>query len=130
VDKFKSRRRAAKIKPIARKRHNFVYLLFAILLAILTGYIFYNFPPDYKFDLSKYNIPLQIPVLPVFLFSLIAFIYSACTFIFIQKIQGALLSIFTLSYLLIRLLGLTHWIFALLFTALFITVELFIIKKK
>ncbi|KKQ34316.1 MAG: hypothetical protein US51_C0043G0004 [Microgenomates group bacterium GW2011_GWA2_37_6] len=115
-----------KVRPIARKRHNFVYLLLAILFAILTGYIFLNFPPDYKFEIAN----IEIPILPIFLVSLTGFIFSACTFIFIQKLQGFIISSFILFYLVLRLIDLIHWIFAVMFLALFITVELFVLKKK
>ncbi len=122
----KSRRKTEKVRPIARKRHNFIYLLLAILLGILTVYLFLNFPPNYKFPISNFGIP----VLPIFLATLTAFIFSLLTFIFIQKTQGIIISLLLLLYLILRLLGLTHWLFALLFLALFITVELFILKKK
>ena len=115
-----------KVRPIARKRHNFVYLLLAILFAILTGYLFFNFPPDHKFEIANFGFP----ILPIFLASLIGFIFSACTFIFIQKAQGIIISTLILLYLILRLLGLTHWIFLFLFLGLFITIELFVLKKK
>ncbi|GEM_PF-2705588 len=119
----KSRRR---LRPIARKRHNFVYLLLAILLTILTVYLFINFPPDYRFAVSNFGVP----ILPIFLVSLTGFIFSTFTFIFIQKTQGLIISFLILIYLILRLLGLTHWIFLFLFLALFITIELFVVKKK
>lgn len=115
-----------KIRPIARKRHNFLYLLLVILFSILTGYLFFNFPPDHKFEI----ISLEIPILPVFLFLLTGFIFSLLTFIFIQKTQGLVFSLLILFYLILRLIGLTHWIFAVLILALFITTEIFILKKK
>ena len=122
----RSRRKVPKLKPIARKRHNYLYLLLAILFGIILGYLFYNFPPTHKFYVSK----LQIPFLPLFLISLTGFIFSSLTFIFIQKTQGIIVSVFIILYLILRLIGLTHWIFAVLFIALFITTELFILKKK
>ena len=115
-----------KVRPIARKRHNFVYLLLAILLTILTVYLFINFPPDYKLPISNF----QLPILPIFLASLTGFIFSILTFIFIQKTQGIIISSLILLYLILRLIGLNHWIFLFLFLALFITIELFILKKK
>ncbi|OGH32270.1 MAG: hypothetical protein A3E70_00095 [Candidatus Levybacteria bacterium RIFCSPHIGHO2_12_FULL_40_44] len=115
-----------RIKPIARKRHNFVYLLLAILLAISTAYIFFSFSPEYKFTVLNSGVP----VLPIFLTSLIGFIFSVLTFIFIQKTQGIVISLLILFYLILRLVGLTHWLFGALFLALFVTVELFVIKKK
>lgn len=122
----KTRRKSAKLRPIARKRHNFAYLLLAILFAISTAYIFLSFPPEHKLQLSSFGIP----VLPIFLASSTGFIFSSLTFIFIQKTQGLLFSLLVLSYLILRLIGLTHWIFAVMFIALFSTIELFVLKKK
>lgn len=123
---LKSQRELPKPRPIARKRHNYIYLLLSILFGILTVYIFYNFPPGYKFPISE----IEIPVLPIFFISLAGFIFSLLTFIFIQKTQGLIVSFFVILYLIIRIMGLTHWIFALLVVALFITSELFILKKR
>jgi len=114
------------VKKFDRKRRNFVYLLLAILFAIAVVYIFLNFPPDYKFKIGIFGIP----ILPFFFISLAIFIFSTITFLLIKKAQGILLVFFFLSYILMRLAGLTHWIFGLLFLALFITIELFILKKK
>ena len=119
----KTRRR---LRPIAKKRRNYLYLLLAILFAIITGYIFINFPPGYEFQIMN----LGIPILPIFftLFGLL--IFSTTTFLFIQKNHGVVITIFVMSYILMRILGFTHWIFGVMFLALFITVELFILKKK
>jgi hypothetical protein len=122
----KSRRKQEKPRPIARKRFNFFYLLLAILFVITTIYLFLNFPPTYKISLFKFSIP----ILPVFMTSLAASIFCTFTFIFKRKTQGFIFAVFTITYLIIRLLGLTHWIFGFLFLALFITVEVFIFKKK
>lgn len=122
----RSRRKPEKLKPIARKRHNFLYLLLAILFGIITLYLFYNFPPTYKFSISQ----LQIPIIPLFLISLTGLIFSILTFIFIQKTQGIIISFFVILFLVLRLIGLSHWIFLILIIALFITVELFVLKKK
>lgn len=122
----KTRRKSAKLRPIARKRHNFIYLLLSILLAISTVYLFLTFPPEHSFALSNFGIP----VLPIFLASLTGFIFSTLTFIFIQKAQGIILSLLILFYLILRLIGLTHWIFGVMFLALFITTELFVLKNK
>ena len=119
-------RRKIKLKPIARKRRNYIYLLISILFAITTGYVFLNFPPDYKIPVSNF----EIPILPIFLISLFVLIFSFLTFIFKRKVQGLIFSSFILVYLGLRLAGLTHWIFLFLILALFVTTELFILKKK
>ena len=115
-----------KIKPIARKRHNYIYLLIVILFGIITIYIIKTFPPTYKIPIQS----VELPILPLFFISLVGFIFSALTFIFIKKTQGIIVSIFVVTYLILRLIGLTHWIFLILVIALFITTELFIFRKK
>lgn len=116
----------SKLKPIARRRRNYIYLLLAILFAIFALYIIKNFPPFYKFPVMN----IGIPVLPVFLITLAGFIYSILTFIFIQKTQGILVSFFIIIYLVLRLLGLTHWGFGVIILILFIVSEIYILKKK
>jgi uncharacterized membrane protein YhaH (DUF805 family) len=115
-----------KIKPIARKRRNYVYLLLSILTGILTVYMLLSYAPDYKITASN----LAIPLFPFFIASLLVFVFSTINFVFIQRMHGLLASIFLFFYLLFRLLGLTHWIFVVLFIALFITLEFFINKQK
>ena len=114
------------MRPIARKRHNYLYLLFAILLAIITAYLFVNFPPYHKFQIAN----LGIPILPIFFTLLGLLIFSLSTFIFIQKNHGVIITLVALVYLLMRAIGLTHWIFLVLVLGLLIALELFIIKKK
>lgn len=122
----RSRRELPKPRPIARRRHNYIYLLLGILFGITTIYLFFNFPPTYKFGAMDF----AIPILPIFLISLVGFIFCSLTFFFREKIQGIIVSTFVVLYLILRLIGLTHWIFLLLTVALFITAELFVLKKK
>ncbi len=122
----KSRRKIEKPRPIARRRHNYLFLLLAILFGIISYYLVFHFPPNYIFPVGNFGIP----ILPIFFMTFGLFIFSAFTFIFIQKIQGVIFSLFILCYLILRLTGLTHFIFGFMFIALFITVELFILKKK
>ncbi len=128
-----SRKKRPKIKPIARKRHNYAYLLASILLSILISYLFVNFSPYHKFQvpaLPAGGSNISIPILPIFFTLLGILIFSISTFLFIQKQHGVVLTLTILGYLLMRLIGLTHWIFLILVIGLLITVELFIIKKK
>ena len=122
----KTRKKSNKLKPIARKRRNYIYLLFSILFAISTGYIFFNFPPDYKFYISNFGIP----VLPIFFISFATFIFSLITFIFKSRLQGLIFALFLIFCLILRLTVLKHWLFLALILALFATTELFIHKKK
>lgn len=122
----KSRRKQAKLKPIARKRFNFLYLLIAFLFGIITAYIIYNFPPTYVFTFERFSIS----IFPFFVISLSVFIFSLITFMTKKRSQGIIFTLLIIGYLLMRTQGLTHWIFLTLILALFITAELFIFKKK
>lgn len=127
MDKIRrSRRQPPKLKPIARKRHNYIYLFLGVLFGVATFYLFFNFPPTYKFGAMDYTLP----ILPVFLASLASFIFCTLTFFFREKTQGIIVSAFVVLYLILRLIGLTHWIFLVLSVALFITAELFVFKQK
>lgn len=117
---------APKMRPIARRRRNYVYLLFSILLAIALMYVIKNLPPSYMIPVMNFGFP----ILPVFFLLLAGFIYSLLTFIFIQKTQGILVAFFVILYLILRLLGLTHPIFAVIILVLFIVSEFIILKKK
>ncbi len=121
-----SRKRQPKLKPIARKRHNYAYLLASVLFLILISYLFVNFSPFHKFVISN----LKIPILPIFFTLLGLLFFSLSTFLFIQKQHGVVLTLTILGYLLMRLVGLTHWIFLGLMVGLIVVLELFIIKKK
>jgi hypothetical protein len=127
MDKLqRTRRELPKPRPIARRRHNFIYLLLGILFGVGSVYLFFNFPPTYKFGAMDF----AVPILPIFLATLAGTIFCTLTFFFREKIQGIIVSTFVVLYLVLRLIGLTHWIFLLLTLALFITAELFVIKKK
>lgn len=115
-----------KLKPIARKRHNYIYLLFAILLSIICAYMLVNFSPFHKFQIAS----IGIPILPIFFTLLGLLIFSLSVFLFIQKQHGVIITLISLLYLLMRVIGLTHWIFLVLVLGLLIALELFIIKKK
>lgn len=115
-----------KIKPIARKRHNYVYLLISILFLIATIYIVFNTSPNGNLMIKNFGIPS----IPLFLISLFILLYFFFTFLLIKKIQGLLISGFNTFYVILRIIGLTHWLFLILFIALFITLELFLLKKK
>lgn len=114
-----------KLKPIARRRRNYIYLLLAILFAISTLYIVRNLPPSERLLIMN----IGIPILPLFFLSLTGFIYSLLTFIFIKKTQGILISFFVIIYLILRLIGLTHWAFGAIILILFLITEILILKR-
>jgi hypothetical protein len=122
----KSRLQPPKLKPIARRRRNYVYLLLAILLAILTLYIVKTYPPFYKFPFK----PIEISIVPIFFIVLGGFLYTLLSFIFIKKTQAILITFFIILYFILRLLGLTHWAFGIIIILLFVASEYFILLKK
>ena len=117
---------APKLRPIARRRRNYVYLLLTILLSIALMYVVKNLPPSSIIPVMEFGIP----ILPIFFLLIAGFIYTLLTFIFIQKTQGILVSFFVILYLILRLLGLTHWGFGIIIFALFIVSEIIILRKK
>lgn len=122
----RTRLKTRKLRSISLKNHNFIYLLLFILFSIITSYMIYNFPPNHIFKV----INIGIPIFPFFLTSVSICVFSLFTFILIRKLQGFLFSAFILFYIFLRLLGLTHFIFAILIISLFITAQIFILKKK
>lgn len=127
MDKLvRSRIKPQKVRPIARLRHNYFYLLLTLIFGLITIYLFFNFPPNHKFYFSG----IGIPIIPVFFLSIIGFIFSMLTFVFIQKTQGIVISFFAVLYLIIRMMGITNWVFGALILALFIIAEIYIIKKN
>lgn len=126
MDNLQKTRLKNKAKPIARRRRNVVYLLISILILIGLAYLFFNFSPNKPIEVKGIHIPTK----PIFLVGIFGFLYTLFTFILIKQIQGLLVASFTTIYLLLRFIGLTHWLFLILFIALFVTLELFILKKK
>lgn len=123
---LKSNLSAPKLRPIARKRHNYIYLFLSILFAISLGYLIKNFPPG--FDYPVMNI--GIPILPLFFVLIAGLFFSLLTFILIQKTQGIIVSFFVITFLLLRFYGFNHWIFAVIIISLFIFTEVYVVLKK
>lgn len=126
MDNLQKTRLKNKTKPISRRRHNYAYLLLAILFSIILTYLVVNTSPNQPLAIKS----IEIPTRPLFLLSILGLLYSAFTFLLIKKIQGVLIAGFTTLYILLRFIGLTHWIFLILFIALFVTTETFLLKKK
>lgn len=108
-----------------RKRLLILPILSIISLACLT-YLIFAFSPNTL--IVFYNF--KITALPIaFLLSFI-FLWSLFWFVFANKIQGLLLSIFPLIYLILRLNNLTQTFFLVLLFILFAGLELFFFRKK
>jgi len=108
-----------------RKRLLILPILSIISLACLT-YLIFAFPPNTL--IIFYNF--KITALPIaFLLSFI-FLWTLLWFVFANKIQGLLLSIFPLIYLILRLNNLTQTFFLVLLFILFAGLELFFFRHK
>ena len=114
------------VKTKRKFRQYFIFLPLSILFLSLTAYIFFKLSPDYKFTISNF----QIPVLPLFFASLFSFTFSLTAFLLRNRFQGTLFASFVVFYLFLRYLELTNLLFAGLMLALFLTVELFVYKKR
>jgi hypothetical protein len=109
-----------------RRKRPFWLLIISFLSLGALGYWIWNFSPDYQITISH----TLFPILPVFLFLLFLFIFSLFTFLLNNSRRGFLLGLLAISYLLLRLNGLTSPFFAILLLILFAGVELFFIKRR
>lgn len=92
--------KAPKLRPIARRRRNYVYLLLGILFGIISFFIVVNNPPNYNFVLAN----ISVPILPILLTTATISVFSLFTFIFNKKLYGAVIAGILLSILIFRLL--------------------------
>ena len=107
-------------------RRYFIFLPLSLLFLASTAYIFLKLPPDYKFAIAN----LRISILPFFFASLFALVFSLFTFVFRSRLQGLIFSSLIIFYMFLRFVELTSLLFLGLIIALFITIELFIYKKR
>src|ERR1035437_3348994 len=109
-----------------RKRKKYLWLLIISFLSLFSlGYLVLNFSPTFQFSILNLQFTILIPgliLLFLFLFSLFGFILNAR--------RGFLLGLLAVSYLLLRLNGLTSPFFAILLLLLFGGIELFFVKRK
>jgi hypothetical protein len=109
-----------------KKRRPFGFLVIFILSLVGLGYLVFNFSPSSQ--LSIWNF--QLPVLSFGLILLFLLLFSIVTFILNNSRRGFLLGFIVISYLVLRLNGLTSPFFAILLLILFGGIELFFIKRK
>jgi len=109
-----------------RKKKKYLWLLVVSLLFLISlSYLILNFSPAFKFSLLNFQFSILIPglaLLFLFVFSLFSFILNAR--------RGILLGLLVVSYLLLRMNGLTSPFFAILLLLLFGGIELFFVKRK
>jgi hypothetical protein len=107
-------------------KRSIMFLLVGILLGIATVLSVLLIPPTMTFTVAAQ----QLSVVPLFLCLLFFFLFFLSTYIINSKIHGVLIAAFVVCYLLFRLNNLTHPLFLLLLTAIFIVLELFFSFKK
>jgi hypothetical protein len=107
-----------------RKRHLWLLILSALFLGLF-GYSILNTSPSDQFSILNLRLSLLTPVL------ILLFLFISSFFSFILNTRrGLLLGLLVISYLLLRLNGLTSPFFGILLLLLFGGIELFFIKRK
>ena len=102
------------------------FLLLSILSFLALIYIIFFIPPSYHIQIFS----LQLPIVSLFLLSLFLFCFSLPTYLFKNRADGLLISIFAVSIFVFRLTNLTHPFFFILLVSLFLTLELLFTYKK
>src|ERR1035437_5812290 len=109
-----------------RKRKKYLWFLVVSLLSLcFLGYLILNFSPSFQFSILSFKFSVlgfALILLFLSLFFLFGFILNAR--------RGFLLELLVISYLLLRLNGLTSPFFAILLLLLFGGIELFFVKRK
>jgi len=109
-----------------RKKRNFWLLLLSILSLGTLAYLVLNYSPSENLLLITYHLSL----IPVSLLLLFLFIFSLFGSVLKSKRRGFLLGLLVISYLFLRLNGLTSPFFVILLLILFGAVELFFVKRS
>jgi hypothetical protein len=110
-----------------RKRKRPLWLLVVFVLSLgASTYLTLSVSPSNDLSLITYHLSL----IPVFLLLLFSLVFSLFTFLLNNSRRGFLLGLLTVSYLILRLNGLTSPFFAILLLILFGGIELFFVKRK
>lgn len=104
-----------------KKKRSKILFVLSIISFITLAYVIFFYPPSWKFEIGNW----KFEILPVFFLLLFTFCFSLFSYILKSLRRGTLIGIFAVSYLLLRLFGLTHQLFLVLLAALFLTIELF-----
>lgn len=110
-----------------RKRfRSLTFLLIGIFSFMLLILLIKSLSPTYVFLWNVIHISI---IFPFFILLFLSF-SGIIGFLLASKLQGIIIGIFLVAYLLVRLTGLTNWFFLLLMVLLFLIVELFLLKSK
>jgi hypothetical protein len=109
-----------------KKKRPFWLLVISILSLVALWYLILNYSPIFQFSISNFQFSILIPGFAL----LFLLVFSLFTFLLNNSRRGFLLGLLAISYLLLRLNGLTSPFFAILLLILFGGIELFFIKRK
>ena len=109
-----------------RNKRNFGLLIVSVLAFFAILYIVLNYSPALKLSILNFSFP----ILPLFFVLTFIFLYSLFTFILKSKRRGILIGLFVISYLVLRMNGLTNVFFVILLVVLFGSLELLFVKRK
>lgn len=109
-----------------RKKRNLGFLILSFLSLATLFFLIINYSPS--FNISLFN--LNISIVFLFLSFVFLFFYSFFSFLLSNKRRGALIGLFMVAYLILRLNQLTNLFFAILLVILFGSLELLFAKRK
>jgi len=109
-----------------RKKRHLWLLVVSILSLGALGYLILNLSPTDQFSIFNFQFSVLIPALTI----LFLLIFSLVTFLLSNSRRGFLLGLLVISYLLLRVNGLTSPFFTILLLILFGGIELFFVKRK
>lgn len=109
-----------------RKKSFWIFLIFTIVSGILLGYLIKTFSPYTDFII--YN--QQISTIIIFFFLCFFFLFNFVTLLLRNKIQGLLITLLVITYLLLRLYEFTQLFYVLLLLTTFGALELAFLNFK
>ena len=110
-----------------RKRKKRFWLLLAGLVSFSAFiYTILNYSPDFQLSIVNF----QFSVVAVFLCLLFFSLFFLSGFILNNQRRGALVGLYVIIYLILRLNSLTNPFFAILLLVLFGVIELFFVKRN
>jgi hypothetical protein len=110
----------------AQKKRPLPLLFGGIGLLGVAAYIVFGFPPTFVIPVGPVSFSLIIPFFVV----LYAAVYCITAFAGASAVQGIIVASFTVGYMIMRLFGLTHVLFAILLLGVLGSIEFAIYKKK
>jgi len=108
-----------------RKKRSLPLFILSLIFVPLFIYLLLSFSPDSKILILNFAIPANY----LFLTLLFLSIFSFAGYLFDNKGLGFLLGLFTIVYLVLRLIGLSDLFFFIILSLLFMTLGFLFIRK-